>query len=477
MSRFLKERIKSWLLVGLVAVSFVQIGILWNYQSHGLPFNFISAFFTGGSQAGGTDTVEKSDVFSPYRLMFSSGNGAYYILGEDDPNYGVIWEDARYSIKEALSRRPDEIMAGENWDSLIEKRAYIIQFKAVINTSLVSWFLDVRATAQEFPGTINKILVRPGDGSYNNVNTVYLFDGSRIYRYVVRAQAEGFNTQFCTEFMKTVNADAGNNYKVYNMFGAFNPENRMRVDISPEVLIVNSSPYVRKYPDVEVSLPGRLDDIGTAPTALLGRERNSYIVSNNEAYILINNLENIYRIYKNGVLEYRYTQGSASADKGEANEAMAMALEFIGRGKNLIGDSEAELFLSGCEETGTAYRFTFNYRVGSLPVYLSVKTGDYGGTVSDAIVIEANKRRVLSCRWLLTAFESGRVEREYDARFESITSGVDRESFVGSETVEMCAAYAVKEVTDKPGSVMPSWVVEKADGSFLDLRLPEAEGE
>ena len=90
MKSVFKERIKLLLLAVLIASSLIQLGVLWRYQGHGLPFNFIGAVLhTDGSESDADlDKMAREEFFVPYRITASAGyDKPRWVLNKTNYNY------------------------------------------------------------------------------------------------------------------------------------------------------------------------------------------------------------------------------------------------------------------------------------------------------------------------------------------------------------------------------------------------------
>mgnify|MGYP000888622042 FL=1 len=80
MRRFNFERFKLYILAMLVATSFIQVGILWNYQNEGLPTNFLWNIFESSIRKTPGDV---SDYVKLFRVSATEGyDESHFILDE-----------------------------------------------------------------------------------------------------------------------------------------------------------------------------------------------------------------------------------------------------------------------------------------------------------------------------------------------------------------------------------------------------------
>lgn len=477
MNRSIRERIKTCVIAILIITGVVQMGILWNYQSQGFPFNFLS-LFSSGANTDQSDSIIKNDIFKPFRIIYSNGFGYYWPINEKDPHFNELWEDARYNIAQAIAGKPENVYPLDNWDkiiggSVVDRKGYIIQFKTRISTSLLTWLMDLKSVFQNAPDGVIKMLVSPGDSAGVELfNSVYIMDHKSIYRYAVKVKDKGFDIDYFKKMQETIDRDNEKNYRKYVIIRSIDGEGKFPFTYSRDTLISVEQPTAREYRQLGIQKISKLTDIVSTPSALLGNDLNSYRVSNNKDYILMSNAENRYKISIDGYLDYRYIPGRSSDGGSTEAAAFSNALKFISRGKQLMQGSNYGIYISDISESREyqgGYTFTFNYMVDGLPVYIDV-TNSEGRKISNAIIIEADNDRVLSCRWLMADLEETNEPQEYDMMFTHYFNN-SVEQFTGANIKEMGPAYIIKALTEKRENLLPVWVSEKADGSIFEIPL------
>ena len=179
-----QEFLKSIILSILVLASLLQVGILWGYQSHGLPFNFLSAFF---STMGANSLVDidkaKGEYFLPYQVIVSEGfDASHWIVARKTDTYNKLWNEAKSYLKDILGSKTEIVPTDELWGDIVTKKAVIFEFKANIKLNLMDFFLDIPNATSNFPSGITKIAILPWDDINDNVNTIYILDDSKVYK-------------------------------------------------------------------------------------------------------------------------------------------------------------------------------------------------------------------------------------------------------------------------------------------------------
>jgi regulatory protein YycH of two-component signal transduction system YycFG len=186
-----KERIKTRVLVLLVALSIIQIGIHWNNQTQGLPFNFISSIFSGNGKTLSLDVETlKEKYFKPEAVIVSIGTN-HWRLDERDTQYHRVWKDIRDNYLSVMIRqKAEKILPKEEWLKIIRSRCVRIDFLVNWPGGIVHWFGNTKpGDSKSFEG-IQSIVIVPDDNVNQTINTVYVYDEKQVYQYQVDLKNE-----------------------------------------------------------------------------------------------------------------------------------------------------------------------------------------------------------------------------------------------------------------------------------------------
>ena len=167
------------------------------------------------------------------------------------------------------------------------------------------------------------------------------------------------------------------------------------------------------------------NDIGDLSFEILGSNKDYYDVGvdiNNT--IVFKNLENIFRIHKDGLLEYKYLGNVSEKSATNIAKAFNNATEFIASLRGLVEGADITLVktekLNSKSENG--YKFTFDYKLNDIPVliknYSSKETPNI--KLQNAIEITSTNNKVISCIWLLRDFGKADDGVEYYIGFEEL---------------------------------------------------------
>jgi hypothetical protein len=326
---------------------------------------------------------------------------------------------------QAKSDKPDTDI--KDWYKLVDNRDFVFEFKVNIKLSLLKDFLNISETSSDSPSGVLKMIISPwADTTNYNSNTIYINDGIKIYKYTLQLNPKGsLNDKISYDniIKDLTDSTQKGNVKVYSFLKQAVGDNLL--GFNDDLIVVTSGNKFVKYNGLATTMfPGfKSKDLDTNKIALkiLGSEKDNYDTSIDETNktIELKTLNNIYKVYSNGFMEYTYVPAQSSSLKGEFNDAFRNALEFVKK-LGLISDNTS-LFLSGYnEDNDKYYKFEFDYMVSDaandFPIYLNYNYKDSDGTVQilhNSIIITANSKNVLSCTAMLKAFKFTSGTKDY----------------------------------------------------------------
>lgn len=407
------KNFKNYLLIGLILTSVIQVGILWDINFHGLPFNFIKVF--KASTYTVTTNIEKiqNDLFNPKRIIVSTGayqsNWVVSKDGDTQDIYKALWDDAKIYIEKLVTGDGIEntSMVDNKWSDIVTSKSISIEFDTPLSQDVAGYFLHAKVKNESGPDFV-KLVISPWENESYSVNTIYLLDSNnRVYKYNIALGQKNLRVEFyeaaIEKLEKMQNQQIIRNYMVFS-----ESKLKMSFTIRPDMLV---SAYGNKYDklnQINVSIPDsfkvtqdtRLNDIESRFSSIIGSEGDSYdIFTDTNSTVILKNMDNLYRLYSNGVLEYKKT-GKFINEKGSKIQAFKNTMSFIGR-VGLV-PSNVQVYLSNVEEGKDSYKFTFDYKVSNLPLYFNVNLNSKSNEkVNNAIVIESNGNSALSCWWIV----------------------------------------------------------------------------
>ncbi len=469
---FNKEKVKSIILVILILTSLVQVGILWVYQSHRFPFSLFSTVFGRNSIDDNTDIEQKArkEVLIPYRTIVSDGNNTHWLLKENDEIFHILWDEGLEYVKRALSEGGGQIADLSIWDKLVVSKSFRFEFKEGIKSNLIRWFLNIPLTSSaEHSESIRKIMILP-DEDINKNNTVYILTNKNLYKYILPFHKDSISRE---EYEKIISRlELNRNLIKYNIIKEIDPNRQWPFKIPSDTLCVVTGPKYKDYTSVTYSFGGKVFNIEEKAEIVLGNEKESYDRYIIDIYdtLVFKNLNNTYRLYSDGMLEYKYTPGAAEQDRGDIGSAFEKAYIFINRIKSYLLDSDATIYLAKVKEDNpNYYEFVFDYMVDGYPVYIDYKLKDNnGGNLKNAITIKVDSKRIIECNWFLISIDKNKDYKEYNVYFQYMLDEIfkkyGKQKFSDFAIENTMVAYLIDSGFSK--KIDPVWIVEKPDDSY-----------
>ena len=399
MSKDKRERIKTRILILLVITCVIQLGIHWNMQAQRFPFHFVSEIFAANGRNTNleVDSLRKS-YFVPETVMVSISS-SYWKLDENDSQFQKIWEDIRDNYLPIIIRqKPDKILPREQWDAITGARYIKIDFDAIWPSNIVNWLIEAKpGDTGSFEG-IKSIVIAPQLDVNQTVNTLFVYDGNQIYQYQVNISRDSLPKRYYSSLMDDISFSIRPSFRLLTSVSNIVSEKDIFVALNAGKGIAFSR-INAVIPQEIVLNRTNLENYSIQDNILLDEKESlsaNYIDSS--GYILFTDTENLYRLYNDGVLEYKYLP-SVSSGQGNASAAFKQAVTFIEQRRHLVG--EASISLKNIEKDNNYYVMEFDYKFEGTPVYY-IREKD--SMISSPIIIKANSERILECQWVIRHF-------------------------------------------------------------------------
>lgn len=470
-----KNFFKSFVLLVLVILSFVQIGILWYNQNHSFPFTFFKVS-SSSIVDDKTEAIEKAkkEAYKPYRLTVSNGNASHWLIEENNEIKYELFKEVNEYLRKIFTSSGGVALDSNLWPELIIKKSILAEFKTEIKTDLLKWFLNCQRASKSDFDSIYKILMVP-DEDINNNNTIYLLTSKGLYKYVIPFNNDGISRKGYSNIID--NLERNHYIPVYKMFKEVNPNNVISYSIPNDALcMISSSSYVR-LPTIEYRIETKAVDLDEAAVAILGNEKESYDRYIEKNALVFKNINNIYRLYNDGLLEYKYVPGAESDQKGSISEAFKNAYFFINRIKNVFIDTENKLNISKIiDDNPGYYEFVFDYMTGDYPIYINFgEKGNDKQPLKNALTIKVNSKRIIECRWYIINVKKSRTLKSYNFYFQDLLNSLARK--YGRQALE---SYNIKNSTiaflinnNEFKTFSPVWIVENPEDEYYYVKLDE----
>ena len=486
----------------------MQVGILWDFINHGLPFNFLSAFLPKDDIGAITEAELKENSFKPYRIIVSEGyDESHWLLSEEKKegsDYSLLLGELKSYLMDIGNAKtigkPVLLEDTEKqWDRVIQGKVFIFEYKTNIKLSLLSQFLTgVGYTGDESMGAY-RIVISPWEDINEHTNTVYILDeesgNKKLFKYSIPMVSKKFIRSDYEEIIKKLNkSTTENTVRSYSIFKEVNPgeSSQFLFPVRKDIPVVMYGGKYEVFPNINSNVPKAfeskkeytVEELKSKAEIILGSERHNYDLSEDiYGNIVFKNLNSMYRIYEDGILEYRYLSEFTEFDKGNETTAFEKAMEFIIKAKLLPQD--AEIYLSSIQyDLKDRYRITFDYRMGDLPVFynynLKGKDISYPGSViNNAITIEVNSKRVLNCWWMIRSFDAIKDgKKQYNILFsEFMDLALSKEYYASLKNdpefsiKDIDIRYEITNTTENGQRVEPSWIITTEKGKYYPIPM------
>ena len=457
---------KSILMIFLFLLCFFQMGILWSEKNPGVLFSFSHSARSNSS----IDIDEvKENYYRPKAILISSGKGdLYWKLNSKSNLYRLIWNDFKDSyLSQIIQSKPSirDKDYEQSWEYLSRMKSIILEFECEIPSGVIHWMENLDAASLSTISNIYKIAVHPSEDINNDKNTLYVYDGKNVYKYVVTIKQGNMKKE---DYIKAIETASENESVVsMNRLITYNPITEQ------QELLVSLSDEEKKIWDLLLTTPDKIilkkDNIDIVQDYLLDEYRGSVVSkrSDDGTNIIFSDPEKVYRYYNNGLLEYQY-RNKESVEKGRVEEALEQALIFIEyRRRDLI--EGAEIILSDIKDKGRYYAFTFDYVVDDMKVrVLKSRTG----SVEPAIVINAVKDRILDAKWYIKTFANNDYSNVYNISFFRFYENVFIREYPQLRNkpviVDVSTEYLFSDIGTR---AEPFWLIETKESQVIFIGM------
>ncbi|MDF2881139.1 MAG: hypothetical protein K0R54_1696 [Clostridiaceae bacterium] len=482
--RYYFEKFRALLLVFLIILCIVQVGILWSSQSGSFPF--LSSFFADSKFTSQASLEEmKINYLLPYRIVLSNGyDNDHYIIPNGSNEYKVLWSGARDYLSKGLETRPTktEAFSEELWGSIVANKPYYFEFKTQIPVDIIKWVLNIKKPAEGIT-EFNKLVISPEDPDNNYSDTLYLRDKNSIYTYVLsdfKGDTLGQNVS-ASIYNSLKSRPNPLNYKIAIETGR-------KSSLPKDMLAPLSTSSLEEYVNVTcVPFSGlqegtsSLSDYDSIQKELFGEIRNDFLPDEDvygSAVFKKSDGDSVYRLYKNSVIEYKYTGNQGVSEKSKLLEAYQKAVDYImemdARSNFMTG---INVYLKSITEVNNSYIFKFDFSIsqggehGEVPILLKdFKLPNSRQPLDSAITIEATSKRVLQCRWIALKLKVDKNYKEYQWNFpEFVDKTYSSYSQLAKGNLPLQnygINYVIKSPMPANHTISPSFVLFNQDGSY-----------
>lgn len=484
-----KEKWKFYLLMFLVLLSLIQVGILWNYQTHGFPINALWGVFTQKEKVVQDDIKE---YFKPVRIIVAEGfDEPRWILGENNANYGLLWNEAKNYIARIVKSGNTISNIGysdEAWSDLIIKRSIIFEFKYPMSIELISAFLEIKAENKPEIKAVSKIVILPFEDVNNNL-LIYINDEERILGFSQKINQDDLSRNRYNGIIRSF--EENKDLRKYSVVKEVIPDlQKALFRIKPDIPVIVSGNKYDRFLAIEAVAPESIIksdlnknyDLEKIAKEVLGTRKDEYDLGVDiYGTVVFKNLNDIYRIYKEGILEYRTLYNIESLEEVNESTAFDKAVNFINDRLDLVRGS---LHLIGASKikNENCFEFKFDYYINDMSVFFEgfeIKNKAVV-PITNAITICANNKNVVSCLWVLRKFNVLNKTTSYNVLFEDMledifkmNQDINHEKF-SIEDIKMIYKVSFGGEVEK---LEPCWLVTTIDKKQYLVPVHEEKGE
>ena len=410
-----KERIKNRILIILIVASVIQLGIHWNMQTQGLPFHFIGGIFATNGRTTNLDVESlREQYFSPKAIMVSIST-SYWKLDERDPQFEKIWGDIRDNyLPSIVKQKPDKVLPKEEWAAITGGRCIRIDLDTIWPSEIIYWLAEAKPFDNKGFEGIKSIVITPQQDVNESVNTVFIFDEKQIYQYQVDIKNVYLAKRYYTNLADEISTRNKPTLRLLSLVSNFTSDKDIFVALNDG----NGSAFSAintRIPDEIVLNRDNIENYNIQGNILLDQKESlSASYTDYSGYVMFTDTENLYRLYDDGFLEYKYIP-SISSNQDNISAAFKHAVTFLEQRRHLVG--EAQIFLKSISKENNYYKMEFDYKLEGVPIYYT-ENREY--EISSPITIKANSERILECRWVIRYFTQFDKSINYNMNFADL---------------------------------------------------------
>lgn len=410
-----KERIKTRILIILIITCGIQIGIHWNMQTQGLPFHFISKIFARNIRTVNLDVDSlKNRYFIPEAIMVSIST-SHWRLDERDSQFKKIWEDIRDNyLPLIIKHKPYKILPKEQWSDITGSRCIRIEFDIPWPSNIIYWLTEVKPGDNKGFDGIKSIVIAPQLDVNETVNTVFIYDKNQIYHYQINIDNDFLPKRYYSNLADELSSKNKQSLRLLSSVSNFTSEEDIFVALT-EGKGSSFSRITTGIPEQIVINRTNIENYNIQDNILLDQKESlSANYTDSSRYIMFTDTENLYRLYDDGVLEYKYIP-AATSNQDDISAAFKNAAVFIEQRRQLVGD--ADIVLKSINKESNYYKMEFEYKFEGVPVYY---TDNQEARISSPLIIKANSDRILECRWVIRYFTKVDKPMNYSVNFADL---------------------------------------------------------
>jgi hypothetical protein len=406
MVRKTKEKLKTNILILLIGLSFVQVSIIWESRTHGVPKSPF-AFHTVEEEMRNLAMVE--EVIKPTFILVSSKSMNTHVrISRDRNEYDILWNLLKENLAHWLEMGvliEEKSLQDDEWKENYHGTYIEATFHHEMKIDVILDILQVRMKRNLNKMDVQRVLFQYPESSSNEVfvYAINQFQDMVKYRLVLKEKSSQVALMSNLLDSQALKVDSRELIE-------FSEEELENIDFILGAAIFDpiDSQKVVSLKNMYINMPFKIyavdrmskSQLRAIKKAVLGVDHESYedSIRKTSGDILLSNLSNVYRINENGILEYHYLL-EVDVDKNSLEQydlPIIAAYDFI-MNKNLLNDM-TQIKLSHIQlEPNGEYTLRFNYEFNGVKV--DILSEDHQKV--DAIELRVKNSKVVYCRWVI----------------------------------------------------------------------------
>lgn len=380
----LKNHILTFILLILILTSMTQILFIWGDDLSGFPF---SLFYTADKRTG--ESLSIGNLFIPAAIYIGRGieQPRYKLEGG---SLDTVWNDTRRFLSQVFENHriisfSNTVYSAAEWQRAALKRGFYITFPFDAEPELLRCLLNCSTEFNLIQGGIRAVAILPWDNINPNMLNIYIRSSNIIYRFTIEVDDLTERRFIYDIFQEEYERGVGTEY--YYLSEIFPPDS-FGFEINETLPITND-----ENERIAINAAGVLNSLEISNTIddegyvnevaakISNNKETNYISSkNSENTVVLKNVNNIYRYYQEGVIEYNLI---SSVSRPEDN--LPLMINNVVKQLNTLSYliNIEDLFLSGFRKEGMTYIFTFDYMFNQRQVMTKIP---YSGGNAESLI-------------------------------------------------------------------------------------------
>jgi hypothetical protein len=472
--RKIKNGTYTVILVFLILASVIQTLFVWRQDIEGFPFNLFDK-----SSSSVDEQFVLGNLFMPSAI--------YIGRGIDQPRYLVnagrfetVWNDTKRFLAQILTNAKIADYGNfgyslAEWKKIVSKKGYYITFPFDIEPIFLANLIDCDLINNSIQGGIRAIAILPWDNVNSNMLNIYIRTAYDIYRFTL--EIRDLNERKLIYDIILNEQESSGGYEFRYLADVF-PTEDFKYDINGTMLILLTSFDKSVIENVNAigfrnsfGLQNNISDegyINEIARIITGSNESNYITSrDSENTVILKNINNIYRYYSEGVLEYNYISGPGAKPEADYSVMISNVAKQLSSFDPFIDTNQ--IYLSDIRSGSGTYTFTFDYTFNNRSVAVEIPYS--GKTAKNMIQIVSNGLDVIS--YVVVPLEAYKKEQINVQSLDFVSLLDNLKSISGSVgfTFKDYQRVYVADSFDENNEVYPKWEIVSYDNAkyYIDI--------